>query len=127
MIEWRQTAGGVEIAEHEDMTAIAYTYEARVEVFKAGRMIDGSSNLSHETAKQWFDREYCKPRYTVDKFEDCGEVYWSLDGKRVAMVGRYSEGWRALDGRGWLTTSPVQSDVVNEAIRYVTFVVRKDS
>lgn len=85
-INWRKTAGGVEIAEHEGMTAIAYTHEARVEVFKAGRKINGHSGVAYDAAKQWFEREFCRPKYTVTKYPDGGEVYVGEDGQRVAMV-----------------------------------------
>lgn len=120
-IEWRKTAGGVEIAEHEDLTAIAYPCEARVDVFRNCTHIDRSSNLSHETAKQWFEREYCQPKYTVTKYGDGGEVYASEDGKRVAMVTVLCGAWSLDRGDGHCKTGICEYELAKiEAIAYVT-------
>lgn len=120
MIEWRKTAGGVEVADHLDMTAIAYTREARVEVFKAGRKIDGHSGVAYDAAKQWFEREFCRQKYTVTKYPDGGEVYVSEDGQRVAMVTMSNSMYWTERGDGAGEFQDDCESAVKAAIDYVS-------
>lgn len=120
MIEWRKTAGGVEVADHLDMTAIAYTREARVEVFKAGRKIDGHSGVAYDAAKQWFEREFCQTKYTVTKYPDGGEVYVSEDGQRVAMVTMSDSMYWTERGNGAGEFQDDCESAVKAAIDYVS-------
>lgn len=85
-INWRKTAGGVEIAEHEDMTCIVWGHGGVV----VARNGDNSAQERYcnglDAAKEWFEHTCCQPKYTVTKYGDGGEVYASNDGKRVAMA-----------------------------------------
>jgi hypothetical protein len=105
MIEWRRTAGGAEIAEFEDMTCVLHGCKgAEVLVLKGREVYDsGISFGSAEDAKRWFERERCRPKYTLTKYPDGGEVYVSEDGQRVAMVVRLHgdrNGWCVNAGDG---------------------------
>lgn len=119
-IEWRMTAGGVEIAEYEDMTCVVYQ-SGWVEIMKGGAWFHERDLHNTNAAKQWFEREYRQPKYTVTKYGDGGEVYASNDGKRVAMVTVLCGAWSLDRGDGHCKTGICEYELAKiEAIAYVT-------
>lgn len=120
-IEWRKTAGGVEIAEHDSLTCVVYC--GRVEVYRNGLEIDGCGFSDELYSKRWFEEKYCQPKYTVTKYGDGGEVYASNDGKLVAMVNRWHgdrNGWECSTGNGKCLTGIDEITATEKAIAYVT-------
>lgn len=119
-INWRKTAGGVEIAEHEDMTAIVYL-SGYVEVLRAGTCRETCRDYqSPHGGKQWFEHKYCRPKYTVTKYPDGGEVYASEDGQRVAMVTMSNSMYWTELGNGAGEFQDDCESAVKAAIAYVS-------
>jgi hypothetical protein len=127
MIEWRKTAGGVEIAEFGDITAVAYP-SGKITVTKCGETGNSLSFYTATDAKKWFEDNFAKPKpattkhdtYTVTKYPDGGEVYVSEDGQRVAMVSCTNKLWYVNTGAGaWVQLAGVEFCRV-EAIDYVS-------
>jgi hypothetical protein len=119
MIEWRRTAGGVEIAEFEQYTAMVHA-DGYIAVFADGKQSDFRDCADVANGKKWFEYHYCRPKYTVTRYPDGGEVYVSEDGQRVAMVSYHHGDWWYMRGgqRGYSGTRDV--DARQHAIDYVS-------
>jgi hypothetical protein len=115
MIEWRRTAGGVEIAEFGDMTAVRFGQY--IHVMRGGVMID--SFECERDPKYWFEQKYYRPEYTVTKYPDGGEVYVSEDEQRVAMVSSNRGRWWTEKGNGQGDSHGDEKSAIKQAIDYV--------